>query len=178
MWSFLCCSHHHHCIALNWNDLPSRVIYPSASKAGCRGVRFSHWTFFAARIFGQSYFHGIPNDEEDGVAGAKGGDIGSNFVHAIFADRVIPTLFAPFAGGYSHSLRLFKTQSCETNYSIFMLMVVLKLLWEKSKTSQNFVSWLDKTIQFIVVSNGTVQSPSQSPWPGVFIGIRWGKKHA
>ena len=41
------------------------------------------------------------------MAGAKGGDIGSNFVHAIFADRVIPTLFAPFAGGYSHSLRLF-----------------------------------------------------------------------
>ena len=68
---------------------------------------FFSLNLFRPRIFGQSYFHGIPNDEEDGVAGAKGGDIGSNFVHAIFADRVIPTLFAPFAGGYSHSLRLF-----------------------------------------------------------------------
>ena len=157
MWSFLCCSHHH-CIALNWNDLPSRAIYPSASKAGCRGVRFSHWTFFAVRVFGQSYFHGIPNDEEDGVAGAKGGDIGSNFVHAIFADRVIPTLFAPFAGGYSHSLRLFETELWNT---LFMLIVVLKLLWEKLK---NFLklAWLDKSIQFLVLSNGTVQSPSPS----------------
>ena len=71
---------------------------------------FFSLNLFRPRIFGQSYFHGIPNDEEDGVAGAKGGDIGSNFVHAIFADRVIPTLFAPFAGGYSHSLRLFKTE--------------------------------------------------------------------
>ena len=156
---FLCCSHHH-CIALNWNDLPSRAIYPSASKAGCRGVRFSHWTFFAARIFGQSYFHGIPNDEEDGVAGAKGGDIGSNFVHAIFADRVIPTLFAPFAGGYSHSLRLFKTQSCEIHYSCW------RWCWNCSEKNKKLLktsfAWLDKSIQFLVASNGTVQSPSPS----------------